>query len=399
MEYNNKNCEKILNEKNFYDDFIEKILKDTYCYKEYDYLSHDKEWQERFNDYIKGRKTLPLLYDPFFKNIFNPDIHIGRLSELLSCILCQEVTVLEVLPSESSSFLGTLIIMDMVVRMADGSIANIEIQKVPYGFPAERISCYSSDLIMRQYRRLSSGKNDRFSYKDMHKVHTIIFFESSNEKLISRTDVKNYFHVGKTVFNSGIELELLQEYHLISLDTYRKYRYSDIIKGNVNSTEYDCDEDMYSDVVTDEMKYNRLKYLSLFSVENTEDVENLKSIFPELTDIFKDMDAYLARPKEVLGMFSEALRIMDRNTAMLMVDEYRKEAEQMKEQIERAKEERDNVRKERDNVKKEYDDAKKEYDIVRRERDNAIKERDDIRQQYEEQIENLRAELEMYKSK
>lgn len=39
------------------------------------------------------------------------------------------------------------------------------------------------------------------------------------------------------------------------------------------------------------------------------------------------MDSYLVRPKEVLGMFLEVLRIMDRNTAMLMVDEYRKEAE------------------------------------------------------------------------
>lgn len=137
-----------------------------------------------------------------------------------------------------------------------------------------------------------------FSYIDMHKIHTIIFFESSNDKLISRMDVKNYLHVGKTIFNSEIELELLQEYHLISLDTYRKYRYSDIIKGNVNYIEYACDDDMYSDVVTDEMKCNRLKYLFLFSVENIEDVEKLKSIFSELTDIFKDMDAYLASHKD-----------------------------------------------------------------------------------------------------
>lgn len=44
------------------------------------------------------------------------------------------------------------------MRMSDGSIANIEIQKVPYDFPAERISCYSADLVLRQYKMLTGSK-------------------------------------------------------------------------------------------------------------------------------------------------------------------------------------------------------------------------------------------------
>ena len=36
------------------------------------------------------------------------------------------------------------------------------------------------------------------------------------------------------------------------------------------------------------------------------------------------MNEYLAKPEEVLSMFSEALRILNHNTAVLMVDEYRK---------------------------------------------------------------------------
>ncbi|MFQ7394233.1 MAG: hypothetical protein ACLRMX_03230 [Lachnospira eligens] len=43
-----------------------------------------------------------------------------RLSELVSCLLGQKVTVLEVFPNEDSQFLGVMIIMDMVVMMADG---------------------------------------------------------------------------------------------------------------------------------------------------------------------------------------------------------------------------------------------------------------------------------------
>lgn len=54
------------------------------------------------------------------------------------------------------------------------------------------------------------------------------------------------------------------------------------------------------------------------------------------------------RPKEVLGMFSEALKILDRNTVTYMIEELKRELEETKEEAkaeaERAKagmEERD----------------------------------------------------------
>ena len=89
--------------------------------------------------------------------------------------------------------------MDMVVRLDDGSITNIEIQKVPYDFPAARISCYSADLVLRQFRMLqgmnegqrndyyddaasgkagnetsqaAGGSSSKPSYENMKKVHT-----------------------------------------------------------------------------------------------------------------------------------------------------------------------------------------------------------------------------------
>lgn len=38
------------------------------------------------------------------------------------------------------------------------TLANVEIQKIPYMFTAERISCYSSDLLLREYTRLKENK-------------------------------------------------------------------------------------------------------------------------------------------------------------------------------------------------------------------------------------------------
>lgn len=335
---------EIKEEKNYYDAAMRQINEDSLCLSTYQYLKKNAEWVGRYEDFLKGRKSLPLLYDPFFKKIFNPTERRDRLSELVSCLLGQKVTVLEVFPNEDSQFLGVMIIMDMVVLMADGSIANIEIQKISYDFPAERISCYSADLVLRQYKMIT-GKNQvgkhelsmngssKPSYKDMRKVHTIILFEDSNKSLISDMDKALYFHVGKTKFNTGIKIELLQDFVLVSLDTFKKYRYSDIKEGRTEITDYDYDSSQYNDaLVSEKMKRDRLKFLSLFVAETPQEIDKLVETFPDLESVRQDINEYLERPGEVLSMFSEALRILDRNTAELMVDRMKDEIVDLREQ-------------------------------------------------------------------
>ena len=310
-------------------------------------LSSNREWFDRFVDFFTGRKTLPLLYDPFFKMIFNPVESRARLSELVSCILGQHVTVIEVFPHTNYTFPNSFVIMDMVVRLDNGSITNIEIQKVPYDFPAERISCYSADLVLRQFRMLKgmetentdhgSSSYGKPSYSGMKKVHTIIFFEKSSSSLKSPVNKKAYFHVGKTTFNTGINISLLQEYHLISLDTFRKYRYSDIMDGRIDIDSTDCDDSQYNSGLTEKMKLDRLKYLSLFTAATPSEINRLVTLFPELSSIRSQIREYLTRPGEVLNMFSEALRILDRNTAELMADRYKSQLKDVQKELEAAK--------------------------------------------------------------
>lgn len=45
------------------------------------------EYQEEFLDFCTGVKGVRILYDTFFKELFNPNIHPERLEELLSLIL------------------------------------------------------------------------------------------------------------------------------------------------------------------------------------------------------------------------------------------------------------------------------------------------------------------------
>ena len=336
---------EIKEKEDYYDAAMRQIKGDSWSLSAYGYLKSNEEWIGRYEDFLKGRKSLPLLYDPFFKKICNPVERRDRLSELVSCLLGQKVTVLEVFPNEDSQFLGVMIIMDMVVMMSDGSIANIEIQKISYDFQAERISCYSADLVLRQYKMITGNReiggagsdggsmkgSSKPSYKDMRPVHTIILFENSSSSLISEVDKALYFHVGKTKFNTGIKIKLLQDYVLVSLDTFKKYRYSDIRKGRIEVTKYDYDRTQYSEKqVTDKMKLDRLKYLSLFVAETPVEIERLIEIFPDLKSVRQDINEYLERPREVLNMFSEALRILDRNTAELMVDRMKDEMDELK---------------------------------------------------------------------
>ena len=82
--------------------------------------------------------------------------------------------------------------------------------------------------------------------------------------------------------------------------------------------------------MTEEMKRNRLKYLSLFVAETPQEIDRLVEVFPELDDVRRDINEYSVRPNEVLNMFSEALRILDRNTSKLMVDRMNDEIEKLK---------------------------------------------------------------------
>ena len=367
---------EIKEEKNYYDAAMRQINEDSLCLSTYQYLKKNEEWVGRYEDFLKGRKSLPLLYDPFFKKIFNPTERRDRLSELVSCLLGQKVTVLEVFPNEDSQFLGVMIIMDMVVLMADGSIANIEIQKISYDFPAERISCYSADLVLRQYKMIT-GKSDNSingsskpSYKDMRKVHTIILFEDSNKSLISDMDKALYFHVGKTKFNTGIKIELLQDFVLVSLDTFRKYRYSDIKEGRTEITDYDYDSSQYNDeLVSEKMKRDRLKFLSLFVAETPQEIDKLVETFPDLESVRHDINEYLERPGEVLSMFSEALRILDRNTAELMVDRMKDEIVDLKAQNDELTEQIDGLQvqlQQKDELKEKNNELQEEVQRLKK---------------------------------
>lgn len=292
------------------EDLVVQYLKQNpLWYHEYQLL--DGEWRERFLDFCTGKRPLPLLYDPFFKRMFHPELHAGRLSDFLSSLLGRRVKVIRILPAEETLLDGgALLIMDILVELSEGILANVEVQKIPYLFPAERMSCYSADLLLRQYSRVKGEKGKRFKYADIQKVYTIILFEKSVRAF---HDTKGcYLHYGKTVFQSGLKLELLQEYYLIALDVFREIPYpKDRTKQGI--------------------------WLSALSAETMEELLVLSEEYPWVREIYEEMMEFMHRPEEVLNMFSEALRILDRNTVQYMIELQQEQIKEQAQQIEEQK--------------------------------------------------------------
>ena len=131
----------------------------------------------------------------------------------------------------------------------------------------------------------------------MKTVYTIIFFEQSSAEFKAPDLNGAYLHQGKTTFNTGLQLDLLQQFYLISLDVF-------------SENKYPLD------------KNNRLTaWLSLLATRDTQDLDTILAAYPWLEEIYQDMASYLRKPEEVLTMFSDALKILDHNTVQYMIDE------------------------------------------------------------------------------
>lgn len=307
--------------------------------------------QDDFLDFCSGAKGGKILYDSFFKEIFNPEYTPERLNWLLSVILGMKVTILKVLPLDSTR-MGcetSLVAMDIVVELEDGSIINVEMQKIGYLFPGQRSACYSSDLLLRQYKRVRSIHEENhttFKYSDMKPVYTIVFFEKSPTEF--KSFPTDYIHRFRQVSDTGMELELLQEYILIPLDIFHEVRQNKPIE-----TEFEA-------------------WLTFLSSDKVEDIIQLIEQYPAFKPLYETLYQMCENIEEVMGMFSEELYELDRNTAMFMVDEFSKTIEEQKKLLAELNTEL----AQKKNALAEQDSILAEQSSVIAERDSALAEKD-----------------------
>ena len=288
------------------------------------YREWDEEQQEEFLDYCTGVKGVKILYDAFFKEIMNPENTPERLNELLSLLLGQSVTIKRVLPGDSTRLADeqSLLIMDILVELADTSLANVEVQKIGYRFPGQRSACYSSDLLLRQYKRVKGEKKKAFSYKDIKSVYTIVFFETSIKEFHEYP--QNYIHKFKQQSDTGLELELLQKYVFIPLDIFRTI-YHNNVKSNGKNGGGNC--------------WNRTEaWLTFLSTDEPEIIIELIRQYPEFKEMYEEIYVMCQNVEKVMEMFSKELIQLDRNTVQCMIDEMQDTIDVQKEELEAKQE-------------------------------------------------------------
>ena len=288
------------------------------------YREWDEEQQGEFLDYCTGVKGVKILYDAFFKEIMNPENTPERLNELLSLLLGQSVTIKRVLPGDSTRLADeqSLLIMDILVELADTSLANVEVQKIGYSFPGQRSACYSSDLLLRQYKRVKGEKKKAFSYKDIKSVYTIVFFETSIKEFHEYP--QNYIHKFKQQSDTGLELELLQKYVFIPLDIFRGIYHNDG-KSNGKNSANRC--------------WNKTEaWLTFLSTDEPEIIIELISQYPEFKEMYEEIYVMCQNVEKVMEMFSKELIQLDRNTVQYMIDEMQDTIDVQKEELEAKQE-------------------------------------------------------------
>lgn len=247
----------------------------------------------------------------FMTSLMNPDTRPERLNDFLSEILGKKIKILKVLPNESAKIAAesSLLIMDIVVQFEDGSIANVEVQKVGYLFSGQRSACYSSDLLLRQYKRVRLELGKSFTYKEIKKVYTIVLFEKSNAAF-TKFSKEQYIHRFEQKSDTGVEMDLLQEYTFICLDIF-----NNTIHNEGRKIESRLEE-----------------WLVFLSQDDPDMIINLLNCNPEFKKIYEEVYTICLNMERMMSMFSKELEILDRNTVKLMVDEMIEEYTKMTEE-------------------------------------------------------------------
>lgn len=272
------------------------------------YSEFPEEIQEKLLSFIQGGRGLPVLYDNFFKHIMDPTLHPHRLERFLSAILNQKVHIKQVLPKEGIKLSenGSLVIMDIVAELEDGSIVDVEMQKVGYQFSGQRSTCYVSDLVMRQYNRIKNEKKAEFQFKDMKPVYLIILMEHSAKEFLDVAPV--YIHRGYHQFDSGSDVNLLTNICYISLDTFHS------VVQNINNL---------SDA-----------WLTFLSSDKPDDILQLVKVYPEFMEYYQDIVEFRRNPEELMNMYTDAFIVAERNTVKYMCEEQQKLIEIQKKKLE-----------------------------------------------------------------
>ena len=163
--------------------------------------------------------------------------------------------------------------------------------------------------MLRQYKRVRLELGKSFTYKEIKKVYTIVLFEKSNAAF-TKFSKEQYIHRFEQKSDTGVEMDLLQEYTFICLDIF-----NNTIHNEGRKIESRLEE-----------------WLVFLSQDDPDMIINLLNCNPEFKKIYEEVYTICLNMERMMSMFSKELEILDRNTVKLMVDEMIEEYTKMTEE-------------------------------------------------------------------
>ena len=153
----------------------------------------------------------------------------------------------------------------------------------------------------------------------------------------------HYIHHAKQVFDTKLELNLLQEYIMIPLDIFKKSMENKSIETPLEA------------------------WLTFFSSDDPDRVIELIERYPEFKPMYEEVYQMCLNMEKVMEMFSAELQKLDQNTVQYMIDIMQDTIDEQKEQLDEKDKQLDQKDKQLDQKDKQLDQKDKQLDQKQKE--------------------------------
>ena len=130
-------------------------------------------------------------------------------------------------------------------------------------------------------------------------------------------------------------------------------------------------------------------WLTFIGSDRPDDILEVVRCYPEFRELYQEVFEFRYQKRELISMYSEALRIMDANMVEYMVEQQKKELRKQEKEIQKQK---DEIAKQNSEIQQQNDKIVKQNHEIAKRNDEIAKQNHEIAKQNHE-IENQKKEI------
>lgn len=238
----------------------------------------EPEEQKEFLDFCTGKEGLNVLQREFFRSVMNED----RLRSFLSELFGKKIRWLHRGEGGRADLDYACLDTDLQLEFEDGEEAVVEIWKTGAAFSSQQYAFRSAQLLTDQCRKKRQKKGKKFRIRKTGKACMVLLFE--NCPVRSGSSPGTYIHRGKVCFDTGAELEFLQEYYLLDLDFQGEERKEKNIPTELEG------------------------WMTFLGCRHPEKIVQLIKTYPYFKGMYEELYGICRKEEKVLDMFSSEIK-------------------------------------------------------------------------------------------